>query len=211
MVVEVNDGIIATAGIVEGFAGAGASSTTIAIGGISAMVAGGIALGGARYAEEAAERDARRALVAEQHRQRSLSAADEMTELTALYEARGLSTGLAGEVAAELTARDALAAHVEVEHGRALGAVAPAALVTAVAAGVSFALGAVVPLVTVLLAPDAWRTGVTFVAVIISLTLTSLIVAATGGTHVMRTVARSVLIGTSAMLLTLTAGSLFHP
>jgi vacuolar iron transporter family protein len=211
MIVEVNDGIIATAGVVEGFAGAGASMRTIAIGAVSAMVAGAIALGGARYAEEAAERDARLALIAEERRQHALSPAAEIAELTALYEARGLSPRLASEVAVELSERDALAAHIEAEHGLSIGALAPAPVVTAIAAGLAFALGAAVPLVTVLLAPDAWRVAVTFATVVLSLALTSVVVAATGRTHVIPTVVRSVLIGVAAMLLTLAAGSLFHP
>ena len=60
-----------------------------------------------------------------------------------------------------------------------------------------------------LLAPDSWRVAVTFVAVIVSLVITSLIAARAGGTHVVRTLVRTVLIGTVAMLLTLTVGSLF--
>jgi len=67
MLVEVNDGIIVTAGVVEGLAGAGASAKTILIAGLSAIVGGGIALGGAKYGEEAAELDARLAILEEEH------------------------------------------------------------------------------------------------------------------------------------------------
>ena len=74
LVVDANDGIIATAGIVEGFAGAGATEITITIAAFSAMVAGGIALGGAKYAEEATERDAQLALIDEERRQLALLA-----------------------------------------------------------------------------------------------------------------------------------------
>ena len=73
LVVDANDGIIATAGIVEGFAGAGASATTITIAAFSAMVAGGIALGGAKYSETATERDAEQALIDEERMQLELS------------------------------------------------------------------------------------------------------------------------------------------
>jgi VIT1/CCC1 family predicted Fe2+/Mn2+ transporter len=120
LVVDTNDGIIATAGIVEGFAGAGATDSTILIAAFSAMVAGGISMGGARYAEEAAERDAEFALIDEQRRELSLSPEAERAELAALYEAKGLSPRLAAEVASELTAKDALAAHVDIEHGLSL-------------------------------------------------------------------------------------------
>ena len=211
MLVEVNDGVIATAGVVEGLAGAGASTRTTLIAGFSAMVGGGIALGGAKYGEEAAERDARLALIEEERRQLQLSPEDEMAELVTIYERKGLSAGLAREVASELTARDPLAAHADAEHGLALDAPRPTPLVSAVAAGLSFALGSVVPLLSVAFAPNEWRVWVTFVAVIASLTLTSLVLAAAGGTHVRRALIRSVVIGMLAMLVTLAGGALLHP
>ena len=210
LVVDTNDGIIATAGIVEGFAGAGATESTITIAAFSAMVAGGIALGGAKYAEAATERDAELALIDEERQQLALSPDEERAELAALYELRGLSPALAREVAAELTAADALAAHVEAEHGLSLRAAGPTPLLVAVTAGLAFALGSGVPLVTVLIAPDSWRVAVTFAAVVASLVVTSLVAARAGGTHVVRTLVRTVVIGTSAMLLTLVAGSLFQ-
>ncbi len=210
LVVDTNDGIIATAGIVEGFAGAGATESTITIAAFSAMVAGGIALGGAKYAEAATERDAELALIDEERQQLAMSPDEERAELEALYEMRGLSASLAREVAAELTAADALAAHVEAEHGLSLRAAGPTPLLVAVTAGLAFALGSGVPLVTVLIAPDAWRVPVTFAAVVASLVATSLVAARAGGTHVVRTLVRTVVIGTSAMLLTLAAGSLFQ-
>ncbi len=210
LVVDTNDGIIATAGIVEGFAGAGATESTITIAAFSAMVAGGIALGGAKYAEAATERDAEMALIDGERQQLAMSPDEERAELEALYEMRGLSAALAREVAAELTAADALAAHVEAEHGLSLRAAGPTPLLVAVTAGLAFALGSGVPLVTVLIAPDSWRVAVTFVAVVASLVVTSLVAARAGGTHVVRTLVRTVVIGTSAMLLTLAAGSLFQ-
>ena len=120
LVVDANDGIIATAGIVEGFAGAGATRSTILIAAFSAMVAGGIALAGAKYAEEAAERDAQLALIEEERQQLARAPEEETAELVALYEAKGLSPQLAREVATELTAGDPLAAHIDAEHGLSL-------------------------------------------------------------------------------------------
>ena len=209
-VVDANDGIIATAGIVEGFAGAGASGSTLVIAALSAMVAGGISLGAAKYAEEAAELDARLVIIEEERRQIELSPAEEMAELAALYEAKGLSPRLAGEVARELSARDALAAHADAEHGVKLESGGPTPLAEAASAGLAFAAGAVVPLLAIWLSPDAWRATVTFVAVLVSLVLTSLVLAAAGGTRVLRTLTRSVVVGSVAMLLTLVAGSLYR-
>ena len=95
LLVEANDGIVVTAGIVEGLAAAGADAKSILIAGFSAMAGGAIALGGARYAEEAAELDARLAIEAEEQRQLNLSPEQELAELVDLYERRGLSSALA--------------------------------------------------------------------------------------------------------------------
>jgi VIT1/CCC1 family predicted Fe2+/Mn2+ transporter len=211
LVVDANDGIIATAGIVEGFAGAGATRSTILIAAFSAMVAGGIALAGAKYAEEAADRDAQLALIEEERQQLARAPEEEIAELVALYEAKGLSPHLAREVATELTAGDPLAAHIDAEHGLSLVAGPPAPLVSAVAGGLAFAVGSGIPLLTVVLAPDTWRIAVTFVAVIASLAVTSVIVAKADRTQVAPTLVRTVLVGVAAMLLTLVGGSLFAP
>jgi VIT1/CCC1 family predicted Fe2+/Mn2+ transporter len=208
LLVEANDGIVVTAGIVEGLAGAGANTKSILIAGFSAMAGGALALGGARYAEEAAEFDARRAIEAQEQRQLNLSPEEELAELVDLYERRGLSSALAQQVAHELSRQDALAAHLEAEHSLDLDVAPPSPVVTAFAAGVAFCLGSVVPLLSVALAPNAWRVWVTFLAVIVSLTVTSLVLAASGLTDVRRTLIRSVSIGTLAMALTLLGGTL---
>ena len=140
-VVDANDGIIASAGIVEGLLGAGASSTILLVASLAAMVGGGLALGGMRYAEAADERDAQQATLAAERRRIDLTPAEEETELAELYQARGLSPQLARAVAAELSAGDALAAHAEAEYGISLRD-RPATLWTvAVLAGLAFALG----------------------------------------------------------------------
>ena len=127
-----NDGIMATAGIVEGFIGAGAGTETIVVAAIAAMVAGAIAMGSAKYAEAAIERDATNSLIAEERRQLSLSPAEELAELAAIYERRGLSPDLARTVATELSAHDALAAHAEAEHDIALDEATTPPLIAAI-------------------------------------------------------------------------------
>ena len=133
--VDANDGIIATAGIVEGFVGAGARGSTIVIAAFAAMVSGGIALGGAKYSEEAAERDAERALVEEERRQLAMLPDEELAELAEHYRRRGLSPELAAQVAEELSAHDALAAHVVAEHGIDLAAPRPGPVIVAAGIG----------------------------------------------------------------------------
>jgi hypothetical protein len=117
------------------------------------MVAGGAALGGGRYSEEAAERDAREALIAEEREQLRSAPEQEFVELMGLYEAKGLSPKLARQVAAELTAIDALTAHVEAEHRLPVRATREAPVIVGGAAGLAYALGALVPLLAVMLTP----------------------------------------------------------
>jgi VIT1/CCC1 family predicted Fe2+/Mn2+ transporter len=211
LVVEVNDGIVAIAGVVEGFAGAGLTGATLVLAAACSVVAGSIALGGARYAEEAVEREARLNVIAEERRQLELSPEQELAELTSLYEAKGLTRDLAESVALQLSAVDPLAAHVEAEHHLSVRDVEAAPRIIAAAAGLSFVAGSMVPLVAVLLTPDAWRAAVTFVTVLVSLVVTSVFLARVGGTSVRTVLARTMLTATAAMSLSLLVGSLFHP
>jgi VIT1/CCC1 family predicted Fe2+/Mn2+ transporter len=207
-VVDANDGIIASAGIVEGLLGAGASSTILLVASIAAMVGGGIALAGMRYSEMADERDARQATLEAERRRIDLTPAEEEAELAELYQDRGLSPQLARAVAAELSADDALAAHAEAEYGIVLRDRPAPPWATAVLAGLAFALGAGVPLLVILLAPLAWRSAATILAVVAALSLTALVIATLGGTNIPRTIFRTVMIGVATMLLTYIGGSL---
>ena len=205
--VDANDGIIATAGIVEGFAGAGATLITLVIAAVSAMIAGTIALAGAKYAEAAGERDAELALMEEERRQHALSPEDELTELAELYRQQGVSAELAAQVAAELSASDALGAHLRAEHGLSVTELTrpgPIALL----AGLAFALGSGVPLAAILLLPSEVSTLGTMVVVCVALAITSVVAARTGRTSVGRTVGRALAIGLGTMLITLGVGHL---
>ncbi|GAA3617237.1 VIT family protein [Microlunatus ginsengisoli] len=207
MTVDANDGIIATAGIVEGFSGAGATLTTLIIAAVSAMIAGTIALAGAKYAEAAGDRDAELALMEEERRQLALSPAEEFDELVEHYRGRGLTPELARQVAGELTARDALSAHLRAEHGWSEADITKPGTV-AVIAGISFAIGSGVPLAAILVAPEDARAIWTIVIVALALVVTSVVAARSGRVSVARTVGRSLAIGVGTMLLTLGAGYL---
>jgi vacuolar iron transporter family protein len=207
-VVDINDGIIAPAGIVEGLLGAGASSTILLVASLAAMVGGGLSLGGMRYAEAAVERDARRAILDAERRRIDLTPVEEETELAELYQDRGLSPELARAVAAELSAGDALAAHAEAEYGMSPRDPPAIPSTTAVVAGLAFALGAGVPLLAVLLAPPAWRSAATIVAVVAALSLTASVSASVSETSLSRTMLRTVSIGVATMSLTFVGGSL---
>lgn len=209
LVVEANEGIITTAGIVEGFLGAGAETPAVVVAACASMVSGGISLGGVRYTAAATARDAQLALVEEERRQLELEPDAELVELAALYEAKGLSTELARQVAEELSAGDALAAHAEAEHGIALGAPAVRPLPAAFASGGAFAAGSAIVLATTVLTPDQWRVPTTFFAVVVSLCITSVALGRWGRVPVAPTLLRTVAVGGFAMLVTLALGSRF--
>lgn len=208
LVIDANDGIVAVAGVVEGVLAAGLGNRAAATAVLMATIAVGISLGGSRYTEEAAERDARDTLLEEERRQLRRSPAQELEELAAFYEAKGLAPDLARVVAVELTAVDALAAHAEEEHGIEVDDAPPPPLVVAIASGLMFALGALVVVLTAVLTPSTWRVPSTFVAVTIALGLSSAVVARWGDVPLGRTVARNVGVGLTAMAVSLAVGSL---
>ena len=140
--IEANDGIIATAGLLLGFAGAGASNRVLLFTATAATIAGGLSVGGASWAEEAAERDAQ---LLSAKRERDALASDphaEHEELKRHWEARGLSPGTAEEVARQLSAHDALAAQLEWEYSFDQPMPATFPLWFGVGAGLAYMFGA---------------------------------------------------------------------
>jgi VIT1/CCC1 family predicted Fe2+/Mn2+ transporter len=208
LVIDANDGIVAIAGVVEGVLSAGLGNRAAATAVLMATIAGGISMGGSRYTEEAAERDARDALLDQERRQLRQSPDQELDELAAFYEAKGLAPDLARVVAVELTAADALAAHAEEEHGIEVDEPLPPPLVAAIASGLVFALGGLVVVLIAVLTPSQWRIPITFLAVTIALGLSSGVVARWGDVPLGRTVARNVGVGLTAMVVTFAVGSL---
>jgi vacuolar iron transporter family protein len=112
-----NDGIVATAGNLEGFAGAGASNQTLIKEATTATIAGMLTAGGAKWAEAAAEREAQLTAAAEEAAEIARQPQVEHGELAAYYEAKGLTPRLAHEVADQVMALDAVDAQLESEHG----------------------------------------------------------------------------------------------
>ena len=210
LVIDANDGIVAIAGVVEGVLAAGLGNRAAGTAVLVATIAGGIGLGGSRYTETAAERDAREALLEEERLQLGRSPDQELDELAALYEAKGLTPELARVVAIELTAADALAAHAEEEHGIEVDEWQPSPLAAAFASAIAFALGAAVVLVTVILTPSSWRVPTTFLAVTTALALSSLVVARWGEVPLGRTLVRNVIVGVTAMAVSFAIGSLIE-
>jgi len=207
---EASDGILTSAGICEGFAGAGVSSTVLVFAGFTGLVAGTLAMGAVEYSKLRAERDQQVAQLAAERVRLEMTPEAELDELTDLYQSRGLSAGLARQVAVELTAHDALAAHAEAEYGITVGSlVSP--LRDALAVSTAFAAGAVLPWLAMVLIPGPSRAPVTFVIVLAALALTGWVAARIATVHPAIPMLRTAGIGGAAMLITYFAGQALYP
>lgn len=206
-VLGANDGIVSVASLVVGVAGATTDSAPLLTAGIAGLVGGAISMALGEYVSVSSQRDSERALIAKETRELLEMPEEELEELTELYRARGLTEATAKQVALELTAHDALAAHLEVElHIDADDLASPwqAALSSAVA----FTLGALLPLLAILLPPVEWRIPVTFVAVLLALAITGTVSAHLGGSGKGRAALRLVFGGALALIVTFGIGTL---
>lgn len=210
-VVEANDGIIATAGLLEGFAGAGADDQLLITAALAATIAGALSVGGAKWSEAATERDSQLATVAYEQQLLAAQPDAELAELTDHYVGRGLSPELAREVAEQLHAADPLAAQLQSEYGIDDIPPARAPLLTGLGAGISFAVGSSIPLLITFVAPIALDALAVLIAVVVSLTLTSIIVARSAFLSVRRVIVRTLIVGLSTMGVSYLAGLVLLP
>jgi VIT1/CCC1 family predicted Fe2+/Mn2+ transporter len=200
-VLGANDGIVSVAGIVIGVAGATTDRGAIFTAGLAGLVGGAVSMALGEYVSVSSQRDSERADI----RQETRELAD---ELAALYEAKGLSAATARTVAAELTARGALNAHLDAElHIDPTDIASPAE--AAGASALSFLFGALLPMLAILLPPAGLRVPLTFVAVLVALGLTGALSAHLGGSDVRRAVVRVVIGGALGLAFTYGVGHLF--
>jgi VIT1/CCC1 family predicted Fe2+/Mn2+ transporter len=203
-----NDGIIATAGILEGFSGAGATDRTLITAATTATIVGMLSVGGAEWAEAAAERDGQLMAADEEAAEFAHQPDVEHAEVVAYYEAKGLTPELAREVADQLMARDAVDAQLESEHG--ILEIMPRAEPVRVGIGsaIAYLFGAAIPLIITVVVPVAAESWLILTAVFVSLIVTSSIGARTGHTKLPRTLARALVVGLGTMAVSYLAGSL---
>jgi VIT1/CCC1 family predicted Fe2+/Mn2+ transporter len=204
-----NDGITSTAGLVVGVAANHPSTSVLALTGLSGVLAGSLSMGGGEFTSVRAARDSQDALLRIQRRELETIPHEELDELAHLYMQRGLSLGLARQVAAELTARDALAAHAEAELGIDIrDQVNPWEAATASA--LSFLIGGILSLLAILLPPADVRIGVCVVVVLLSLAGTGYLAARFGAAPPGRAALRNLLVGALTMAVTYALGALAH-
>ena len=207
-VLGANDGIVSVAGIVVGVAGATASRGPVFTAGLAGLVAGAVSMSLGEYVSVSSQRDSETALLSQERRELAETPGSEFQELVGLYQAKGLSEPTARQVATELTAHDALAAHLDAElHIDPDDLANP--LQAAAASAASFITGALLPLVAILLPPTAWRVPVTIAAVLIALAIAGAVSARIGHSDVRRAVLRVVIGGALGLAFTWGVGHLF--
>lgn len=206
-VLGANDGVVSTASLVLGVAAATTSTTAIVTAGLAGMFAGSLSMAAGEYVSVSSQRDAEEAMLERERQELTETADAELDELAGIYQAKGLSPGLARQVAEQLTAHDALAAHAEAELG-----IDPEELANpwhaALASFVSFTVGALLPVLAIGLVPAVARIGVTVVAVLLALVVTGTASAALGKAPPGRAVLRNVVGGAVAMGVTYGIGAL---
>ncbi|MER5693615.1 VIT1/CCC1 transporter family protein [Streptomyces mirabilis] len=206
-VLGANDGIVSTAGLVVGVAGATDDRSALLTAGLAGLLAGSMSMAAGEYVSVSTQLDSEKAALALERRELSEQPAAELEELTELLEQRGLTRDVAREAAEQLTERDALKAHARVELG-----IDPDALTNpwhaAWASFLSFTVGALLPLLAIVLPSAAWRLGVTVLSVLGALVLTGWLSARLGSANPGRAVLRNVVGGALAMGVTYAAGVL---
>ena len=206
-VLGANDGIVSVAAIVVGVAGATSDLAPIFTAGAAGLVGGAISMALGEYVSVSSQRDSQRALITRERRELAEMPDEELAELAGLYETKGLSPETARAVAAELTAHDALSAHLEAELGiNEEDVVSP--WQAAGASALAFFVGAVLPMLAILLPPAPARVPVTFIAVLVALAFTGALSARIGGSPWVRPTLRVVIGGAIALAAMFLIGTL---
>lgn len=207
-VLGANDGIVSTSSVVMGVAGATQDKGTIFTAGMAALVAGALSMAVGEYVSVSSQSDAERAYIEKERSELKADPAGELEELTEAYVGRGISPKTARQVAKELTSRDALKAHLETEFSLDEEDISSPTH-AATASFLAFSAGGLVPFLTIIALPKSIYLWGTALAVLIALLLTGYFSATIGGASRRRAMARVVIGGVLAMVITYIVGVLF--
>lgn len=207
-VLGANDGIVSTASLVVGVAAAGSGRFEVLIAGLAGLVAGAMSMAAGEYVSVSSQTDAENADMAKERQELLDTPEAELEELTRIYEGRGLDRDLAAQVAAQLTARDALGSHARDELGISESITAHPLQAAGVSA-LTFAVGAAAPLLVALLAPPAQIVAFVTGATLVALVVLGGLGAFAGGAGVLRGALRVAFWGALAMAATAGVGALF--
>lgn len=207
-VLGANDGLVSTASLVVGVAAAGSGKPEVLIAGLAGLVAGSMSMAAGEYVSVSSQTDAEQADLARETRELADMPEAELEELTRIYIDRGLDEGLARQVAVQLTERDALGSHARDELGIS-ETVTSRPIQAAMVSAVTFAVGAVIPLIVTLLVPEKSIALFVAASTIVGLAVLGGLGASVGGAGVIKGAARVTLWGALAMAATAAVGALF--
>ena len=207
-VLGANDGIVSTASLVVGVAAASTGRSEVLVAGVAGLVAGAMSMAAGEYVSVSSQSDTEQADLARERTELATTPESEMDELTGIYVKRGLDPALARQVAEQLTANDALSAHARDELG--ISEIITAQPVqAALASAATFAVGAALPLLVVILAPEAGLVYTVSITSLIFLALLGVLAARAGGAPVLKAALRVTFWGALAMALTAAVGAIF--
>jgi len=206
-VLGANDGIVSTAAIIFGVAGASAEHATVMLTGIAAVAAGAISMAVGEYVSVSTQRDLEEAELAREKIELARDPDRQLAILARLFERRGVAPAIAAEVAKEMSEKDALSVHARAELG-----IDPENVTNpwaaAFASMLSFIVGGVIPIAALLLSPRAIEIWIAGAAVLIAMALTGVVSARLGRTQIVRSILRNVIGGVLALAITYGVGKL---
>lgn len=207
-VLGANDGIVSTASLVLGVAAAGATTNSILVAGVAGLMAGSMSMAAGEYVSVSSQSDTENADIEKERNELATDPVHELEELTMIYVGRGLDKNLARQVATQLTAHDALAAHARDELGIS-DMLSAKPIQAAFASAGTFAVGAAMPLLVVLLVPQSMLMWIVAASSLLFLAILGSMAAQAGGASVMTSAIRVTFWGALAMGLTTGVGALF--
>ncbi|MBM5817198.1 MAG: VIT family protein [Cyanobacteria bacterium K_Offshore_surface_m2_239] len=208
VVLGANDGAISVASLVVGIAASGATRPAVLLSGLAATVAGAASMAAGEFVSVQSQADVEQADLARERQELVANPSGELEELTGIYEERGLSPELARQVAEQLSLHDALGAHARDELG-ITEALRARPIQAALASAGSFCLGALCPVLMILLSPAGQIAQVTAAMALLVLTGLGALAAYAGGAPVGRGAGRMLLWGALALGLTALVGKVF--
>lgn len=207
-VLGANDGVVSVSSVVMGVAGAGADWHAIFIAGLAALVAGALSMAVGEYVSVSSQSDAEKAFIKREKRMLENDPDGELEQLADAYIKQGVSNATAHTVAQELTANDALQAHLRI-HSNIDENDINNPMHAAISSLVAFTLGGAIPFLTMILSPASVQIWTTTGAVIVSLTIVGYLSATVGGASRRRAMTRVLFGGLLAMAATYGVGVLF--
>lgn len=207
-VLGANDGIVSTASLIVGVAAANALRSDVLVAGIAGLVAGAMSMAAGEYVSVSSQADTEQAELARERRELANDGDFELEELTAIYVKRGVEPPLAKQVAKQLMKHDALAAHARDELGIS-ETMSARPIQAAIASAAAFAVGAAMPLLTVLLVSEKSIVPAVTGMSLFFLAILGMLSAKVGGAPIVRSTIRVAFWGALAMGLTALVGSIF--